>query len=135
MTLHDMIQSDAETVFCNVNDFAEVVTYYSRNTQSYVVGGAVVGSAYVGLSAATTRAINAVVFRESIAVFSEDGDTVLPVFEVHVNNDSTLGIASDELNLGGDQIGFGVRVNQSAERRSITRLKDHDEGMLVLECR
>lgn len=115
MTLHDMIQSDAETVFCNGNDFAETVTYYARH-----------GSA---------RSIVVQVFRNSLTVFSEDGDVVLPVFEVHVKNDATLGISSDELNIGGDAIEFAMRVGQDASRRSITRLLDHDEGMLVLECR
>jgi len=116
MTLHDMIQSDAETVFCNANDFAEPVTYYARH-----------GSA---------RSINAVVVRETLAAFTEDGgDSVLPVFEIHVINDSATGISSDELNLGGDSIEFAVRVGQDVSKRSITKLTIHDEGMLVLECR
>lgn len=115
MTLHTMIQADAETVFCNVNDFAEVVTYCARD--------------------GTQRPINAVLFRESLATFNEDGDVVLPVFEIHVKNDATLGITSDELNLGGDSIEFAARVGRDAQRRSITRLIDNDEGMLILECR
>jgi hypothetical protein len=115
MTLHDMIQADASTVFCNVNDFAEVVTYYARH-----------GSA---------REINVQVFRDALGVFAEDGDTVLPTFEIHVKNDSTLGISSEELNLGGDSIEFAMRVGQAKARRSITRLISHDEGMVVLECR
>ena len=115
MTLHDMIQSDAATVFCNVNDFAEVVTYYARH-----------GSA---------REITVQVFRDALGVLGEDGDTVLPTFEIHCKNDSTLGISSEELNLGGDAIEFAMRVGQSKARRAITRLISHDEGMLVLECR
>lgn len=115
MSLHDMIESDALDVFCNVNDFAESVTYYSRS-----------GSA---------RAIDAVVVREQLAILAEDGDAVVPVFEIHVANSCVDGIASDELNLGGDMIEFAVRVGEPVERRSITRLLSHDEGMLVLECR
>ena len=115
MTLHDMIQADASTVFCNVNDFAEVVTYYARH-----------GSA---------REMTVQVFRDAFGVLAEDGDTVLPTFEIHVKNDSTLGISSEELNVGGDSIEFAVRVGQAKARRSITRLISHDEGMLVLECR
>jgi len=115
MSLHDTIQADAATVFCNVNDFAEAVTYHKRN----------------GLA----RSINAVVQREAFAINPEDGDTITPVFEVHVANDSTDGISSDELNIGGDMLAFAVRVGKAVERRSIVRLMSHDEGMLVLECR
>lgn len=115
MTLHDMIRSDSVDVFCNSDDFAESVVYYKRN----------------GLS----RTINAVVVREAFAINPEDGDTITPVFEIQVANDSANGIASDELNIGGDMISFAVRVGRHVERRSITRLIQHDEGMLVLECR
>lgn len=115
MTLHDMIRSDSVNVFCNSDDFAESVVYYKRN----------------GLS----RTINVVVMREAFAINPEDGDTITPVFEIQVANDPTNGIASDELNIGGDMISFAVRVGRHAERRSITRLIQHDEGMLVLECR
>ena len=75
------------------------------------------------------------VFRDALGVLAEDGDTVLPTFEIHVKNDSTLGISSEELNLGGDSIEFAMRVGQAKARRSITRLISHDEGMLILECR
>lgn len=115
MTLHDAIRSDAVNVFCNADDFAESVVYYKRN----------------GLS----RTISAVVVREAFAINPEDGDTITPVFEVHVANDSTDGISSDEINIGGDMLAFAVRVGKAVERRSIVRLMQHDEGMLVLECR
>jgi hypothetical protein len=60
---------------------------------------------------------------------------VTPRFTIHVANDEAEGIASDELDLGGDQIGLSPRVGEPIDRRSIVRLVDHDEGMLVLECR
>lgn len=115
MTLHDMIQSDAATVFCNANDFAEPATYYTWH-----------GSA---------REIMVVIERDPLAVFGPDGDDVLPSFAVKVVNSNTLGISSDELNLGGDAIEFAVRVGKPKSRRSITRLIEHDEGMMVVECR
>ena len=115
MTLHDMIKADAASVFCNANDFAETVTYYPRS----------------GLP----RDILAVVVREQLAILPEDGDNVIPIFEVHVINTSAEGIASDKLNLGGDQLEFPVRVGQPKKRRTITKLLGHDEGILVLECR
>lgn len=115
MTLHDTIISDADSVFCNPSDFAEPVTYYPRTGEA--------------------RSINAVVIREALAILPEDGDAVTPVFEIHVANSATAGIASDELNLGGDALAFAVRVGQEATKRTITRLTGHDEGMLILECR
>jgi hypothetical protein len=115
MTLHNMIKADAASVFCNANDFAEPVTYYTRS-----------GSA---------REIQAVVIREALAILSEDGDNVVPMFEIHVTNNATTGIASDELNLGGDSMEFAIRVDGPKTRRTILKLLSHDEGMLVLECR
>jgi hypothetical protein len=119
MTLHDVILSDASAVFTNTDDFAEVVTYHARQQ----FGGTV----------PTPRAINVVVIREQIT--SLDGDTVSPVWQVHVANDFVLGIASTELDLGGDQIELPPRDGKTAERRTITQLLIQDHGMLVLECR
>jgi len=115
MTLHDIIEADAKNVFCNPSDFAEPVTYYKANGKA--------------------RKINAIVVRDALAILPEDGDTITPVFEVHVANDVDEGIASDELNLGGDQISFSVRVGKPVERRSVVKLLAHDNGMLILQCR
>lgn len=115
MTLHDVIQTDGLNVFCNANDFGETVTYYPRD--------------------GSPRSIVAVVIRNAISPIPEEADIVSPVFEIHVHNDCETGIASDELNLGGDAIEFARRVGECTERRFINRMLDHDEGMLVLECR
>jgi hypothetical protein len=115
MTLHDTIQSDGLTVFCNAYDFAEPATYLTRFCEP--------------------RTIQVVIDRQALAVLTEDGDVITPVFEIHVHNNSTTGIASDELNLGGDALEFATRVGQCPTQHSIVRLLSHDEGMLVLECR
>jgi hypothetical protein len=115
MSLHDTIIEDAIRVFANPQDFAETVVYYKRNGRS--------------------RKINAVVIREALGVLPEDGDVVYPMFEIHVANDASEGIESKELNLGGDQLEFPDRVGQPPRRHSILKLLNHDEGMLVLECR
>jgi hypothetical protein len=115
MTLHDLIESDAATVFCNTNDFAETVTYYPRG------GG--------------SRSINAVVSREQIATFGPDGGQInLPSFQVHVANSATTGISSSELNMGGDEIELPPRDGKTAVRKQIMQLLIQDHGMLVLEC-
>ena len=115
MTLHETIIADALSVFCNSDDFAESIVYYKRNGRS--------------------RKIKAVVMREALGILPEDGDVVYPMFEVHVANSEDDGIASDELDLGGDQLEFPTRIGQPTMRRSIMKLLSHDEGMLVLECR
>jgi hypothetical protein len=121
MTLRDMITDDATAVFLNTDEFAESVTYYPFR--------------YPGTALRSNRTITAVVIREQIQAVTQDGSqTVLPRWEVHVANDSTAGISSDEIDLGGDQIGFPPRDGQTAERRSIVRLVTQDSGMLVLEC-
>jgi hypothetical protein len=115
VTLHDTIIEDAKKVFANPQDFAESVVYYKRNGRS--------------------RKINAVVERDDSLQLQEASDLVTPVFKVRAPNDEVEGIASNELDLGGDQIGLSPRVGEPVERRSIVRLIEHDEGIMVLECR
>jgi len=115
MSLHDMIQADASSVFCNTNDFAETATYRPRS----------------GIS----RSVRVVIIRDALALVPEDGDTVTPVSEIHVSTTGTYGITSAELDIGGDAIEFEYRLGREARPRTITRLLGHDEGMLVLECR
>ena len=114
MSLKDTIKADGQK-FVSVNDFAEPVVYYKRN----------------GLS----RSIVAHVERQAFAILGEDGDNVIPIFEVHVHNNETTGISSSELNRGGDSLEFPVVVGGTATRRTIMKLLGHDEGMLILECR
>jgi len=122
MTLREAIENDAQSVFLNTDEFAETVTYYPR--------------IFSGGDSRTSRSIKAVVFRESMVNVTEDGGTtLLPMFEVHVKNDATLGISSTELDTGGDQLEFGARDGMSATKRTITRVVTQDHGMLVLECR
>jgi len=121
MTLRQTIADDAITVFTRTDDFAESITYHPYQ--------------YEGDEARDSRTINAVVFREQIAVLSQDGDVVAPMWQVAVANDVTYGITSDELDMGGDQLEFPPRDGKPAERRTITQLLIQDHGMLVLECR
>ena len=115
MTLHDMIQADAVNVFANPNDFAEDVVYYPYSGEP--------------------RSISVVIERQQVQLNPEDGDTLSPVFIVHVANNATEGISSDELNVGGDAIEIAVRVGEQPQMRRVMRLLGHDEGMIDLECR
>lgn len=120
MTLKDMIEDDNATVFLNTGDFAETVTYYPRTLTA---------------TANSSRSISAVVFRNQLEQVTENGLSVLPVWEVHVANDSAIGISSTELDVGGDQIGFPPRDGETATKKTIVMLLVQDHGMLVLQCR
>ena len=118
MTLAARIITDAGSVFLNSDHFAESVTYYPHRFGT----------------AATPRTIKAVVTRNQVATFNPD-EQIIPEFEVRVANNSTTGISSGEINTGGDQIKLAVRIGETATRRSIQYLTEHDDGMLVLICR
>lgn len=109
-----MIQADTAAVFCNVDDFAELATYHPR-------GG-------------SSRPVKVVIDRDALALFPEDGDNITPVSEVRVATTGTYGITSEELDTGGDMLEFEFRIGRGKQRRSITRILGHDEGMLVLQC-
>lgn len=115
MTLHDIIKADAVNVFANPNDFAESVVYYPYSGEP--------------------RTIDVVIERQQVQLNPEDGDTLTPVFLVHVANNATEGISSDELNVGGDTMEIAVRVGETPTMRRVIRLLGHDEGMIDLECR
>ena len=121
MTLRDSIVADALTVFLVADDFAETITYYPHR--------------FFGEEARESRVIRASVEREQIANFGEDAVTNLPVFTVHVANDPVNGIASDEIDTGGDKLAFAPRDGKPVKTYSIIALTTQDEGMLVLQCR
>lgn len=118
MTLAARIVTDAGSVFLNSDHFAESVTYYPHRFGT----------------AATPRVVKAVVTRNQVATMNAD-EQIVPEFEVRVANNSTTGISSDELNTGGDMIKLAVRIGETATKRSVQLLVEHDEGMLVLTCR
>lgn len=115
MTLKQQMQADATSVFLNTDEFAESVAYRS-------------------LGAGVPRVIAAVVFREALSGSEESGGAVTPVFEVHVANNATTGIASTEIDLGGDTLTFAVRDGLAASPRRIVAIVTQDEAMLVLQC-
>lgn len=122
MTLKAAIAADAATVFTDTAAFAETVTYYPRLFKSG--------------DNRQPRTIAAVVIREQMRTVTEDGgESITPVFEVHVSNNSTTGIAATELDTGGDKISMPVRDGMQPSKRAVMRLITQDNGMLVLECR
>jgi len=78
------------------------------------------------------REIEAVVDRNPpVTVPGTSGIT--PSMRITVINNSTTGIASDEVNLGGDQVKLAVRLGDTAEYRPIIALVSHDTGFVTVE--
>lgn len=122
MSLKASIDNDADSLFLSLSDFAEVVTYLPRQLS--------------GQPAKPSRQISAVVFRESMENVGEDNnESITPIFEVHVANNSVTGISSTEINKGGDQISLPVRDGLTPVARTIVMILSQDHGMLVLQCR
>ena len=63
------------------------------------------------------------------------GRAAVPTFAVQVINDSTLGIALSELDLGGDTITLAERVGGAAVTRKIVRLIEQDAEWVQIEVR
>jgi len=123
VTLRTQMTTDATTVFMVDGDFKESVsiTYHPHR--------------YYGATLRADRTIDAVIERHRLAVFSEDGDTVAGMWVVYVANDSTVGISSDELDLGGDAVTISPRDGETPVRKTIVELMSQDHAMLQLEVR
>jgi hypothetical protein len=121
MTLRDMMADDVTNIILNVNEFAETVTYVPHR--------------FFGEDARASRSIVAVVERDPIGSVVESESQVMSVYRVSVKNDSTSGIASDEIDTGGDYIELPPRDGKDAERATITRILEQDPAMIVVECR
>lgn len=55
-----------------------------------------------------------------------------PKITAEVANDSTDGISSAEIDIGGDQLKLPVRIGEAAAARAIVSILRHDEGSLLL---
>lgn len=82
-----------------------------------------------------SRAITALANRHQPSSMDEVPHGHAPLAVVTVQNDSSLGISSDEIDLGGDKLQYAVRIGQSVQARRITKLVSQDAGMLILEVR
>lgn len=90
--------------------FGESVTYYP------LAGG--------------SRSVTALVLRDELSVVAELGDVQSQSIVVRVLNDSTLGIASTEIETGGDEIAVALRLGEAATRRAIVRVQADSTGFL-----
>ena len=83
----------------------------------------------------TERSIDAIVNRRQPAKTGGAPRGKSPLLEIKVDNDSTMGISSDEINLGQDLINLPVNIGESAQDRRITKILSMDSGMMKLEVR
>lgn len=121
MSLRSAIAGDAATVFLKANDFAETVLYVPHQ--------------FVGTAYRANRSILAIVERETVDVLSQDGEHAIPQCTIYVANSSTSGISSAEIDVGLDAVELPEREGEIAVRRTIVRMQEHDNGMLILQCR
>jgi hypothetical protein len=96
-------------------DFGETVVYVPREGEE--------------------RTIQAIVERGDAAPVPGAADGLSPQVRLTVANDATEGIASSELDTGGDRVRAAPRVGGEARTMEITRILYHDSGALVLELR
>lgn len=116
MSLKETIASDASLVFLNEDEFAEQVVYLPKG------GG--------------SRTILAVVEREPPTLMDDAGNILSPSFMIYVANSNVAGIASNEIDTGGDRIQITNRVNEVAKKTcTIMRMIDNDDGMLQIAVR
>lgn len=66
------------------------------------------------------------------ALVDYEGQDASPIFIVTVENDSTTGISSSELNRGGDKIQFTDPITGSSISRRIVIILDQDPAIIVL---
>jgi len=109
----DQALIDSRADFLEV--FGESVTYYPR------AGG--------------SRSITAIVNRERPETVDGAPHGSAPLLIIEVANDSTTGISSDEIDLGGDKVKLAVRIGKTTQQRVIRKILSQDEGMMKLELR
>lgn len=98
-------------------NFGESVTYYNR-------------------AGDPGRAITAIVERDPPRGIEEvPVRSISDIAIITVRNDATTGIASTEIDVGGDEIDFPRRIGETARRRGITSILSQRGGMLRLEVR
>ena len=82
-----------------------------------------------------SRSISAVVSREPPEGLHGAPHGSSSVTTIEVANDSTTGINSNEVDIGGDNVNLAVRIGESVQDRPIKKIISQDAGMMRLELR
>jgi len=98
-----------------IRQFGEAITYYPG-------------------SGATSRSIDGIVERGTLQLIGETGEITGQAIVIRVRNSATEGIASTEIDTGGDEIEFPLRVGDTPRRRSVVKVINDNAGILELLC-
>ena len=123
--LDDQIAGDALQAFMDTDGFAETIQYIPNplNPANATNGN-------------VTRSIAAVVRRMTPEPQMGTRGDVQPKLLVIVANDPVLGIASDQVDYGGDKLYFPYRLGESPSTHPLKQAKaseTNDPGCLTLE--
>jgi hypothetical protein len=66
------------------------------------------------------------------ALVDYEGQEASPIFIITVENDSTTGISSSEVNRGGDKVQFTDPITGNSQSRRIVNIVDQDAAIMVL---
>ena len=77
---------------------------------------------YTNRAGDPVRTITARVIRDPMTIMAEAGDVPVHAMIISVENDSTAGITSDEINTGGDYVSVAPRAGGTAEDRTIVQV-------------
>jgi len=80
-----------------------------------------------------SREIQAIVEREPPAIYDASGNAVMPKAVIRVYNSCRSGIASSEVDPGGDEVEFALNIgDQLPKRMSVMVMQSQDSGVTVL---
>ena len=84
---------------------------------------------YFNAAGDPVRTITAMIERE-VDLMTEAGDVSAQATIVRVENDATVGITSTEIDTGGDEISYPLRVGEDAVRRAIIKGMSTENGLV-----
>jgi len=80
------------------------------------------------------REIQAMVQRGTLEIIAETGDLTSQALIIAVHNNRMTGIASDEIDTGGDEIEVALRVCEAVSLRPIVRVLNDSNGLVRFLC-
>jgi hypothetical protein len=96
-----------------LSQFGESITYWPR------AGG--------------SRLIDAIIEREPPAIYDASGNAVMPRAVIRVYNSCRSGIASNEIDTGGDEVELELKIGDRIKKRcSVMVMQSQDSGVTVL---
>ncbi len=83
-----------------------------------------------------SRSIDAIIERNPPAIYGAGGEVVNLSFIIRIDNDSSTGVLSSEVDTGGDQVDLLNELGDTvAQTKTVERLISQDSGVVVLGIR